>query len=87
MAAHVHGAGRISAALTGAPGAAVLACLALATTLPVSGEVRMLVAFLAVLPAAATASCLALLARSGTRAWAGSGLVAAFAATILVVLA
>jgi hypothetical protein len=82
--AHVHGAGRISAAVTGAPGAAVLASLALAAVLPVSGDLRLLVAMLAVLPAAATASCLALLARSAVRAWVGSALVAAVAAVVLV---
>lgn len=84
MAAHVHGAARIAAALTGAPGAAVLATLALAAVLPVSGDVRLLVALLAVLPAAATAACLALLARSGARAWVGSVLVAAVSAVVLV---
>ncbi|MFP2930121.1 hypothetical protein ACLESO_33975, partial [Pyxidicoccus sp. 3LG] len=62
----------------------VLASLALAAVLPVPGDVRLLVAILAVLPAAATAVCLALLARSGVRAWVGSVLVSAVAAAVLV---
>lgn len=82
--AHVHGPGRIAAALSGAPGAAVLATLALAAVLPVSGDARLLVAMLALLPAVATASCLALLARSARRAWGGSALVAAVAGVVLV---
>lgn len=82
--AHQHGAGRIAAAVTGAPGAAVLASLAVPAVLPVPADVRLLIAVLAVLPAAATAVCLALLARSAVRAWGVSAGVAAVATVVLV---
>ncbi|AEI64971.1 hypothetical protein [Corallococcus macrosporus] len=81
---HEHGAARISAAVTVAPAAAVLATLALAAVLPASLDVRYLLAYLVALPAMAAAACLALLARSGARAWAGSALVAVVSSVILV---
>jgi hypothetical protein len=73
----VHGAGRLSAAFLAAPAAALLATLAVAAALPARGDVRMLVGLLLAFPALAAAPCLALLARSGARAWLASGLVAA----------
>ncbi|MCE9672236.1 hypothetical protein LY474_30965 [Myxococcus stipitatus] len=82
--AHRHGVGRVSAAVLGAPAAAVLASLAAAAVLPVAEDVRWLVAVLGVLPAVATGSCLALLARSAPRAWVGSVLVAVVSAGVLV---
>ncbi|PTL84459.1 hypothetical protein [Vitiosangium sp. GDMCC 1.1324] len=81
---HEHGAGRISAAVSAAPGAAVLADLALATVLPLPGDIRLLVALLAAAPAIVLAVCLALLARSGPRAWLGSVVVGAASAAVLV---
>ncbi len=81
---HEHGAARIGAAVTVAPAAAVLATLALVAVLPATRDVRYLLAFLVALPAMVAASCLALLARSGARAWAGSALVAAVSSAVLV---
>lgn len=82
--AHVHGVGRLGAAIAAAPVAAGLATLALAALLPAGGDVRLLVALLGVLPAAAVAVCLALLARSAARAWLGCAGVSALAALVLV---
>lgn len=81
---HEHGAARISAAVTVAPAAAVLATLALVAVLPASVDVRYLLAFLVALPAMAAAACLALLARSGARAWVGSAVVAVVSSVVLV---
>ena len=78
------GAGRLSAALVGAPVAALLVALALAAGLPVRGEVRLLVAELLPFPLMAAGACAALLGRSGPRAWAGCALVSALAAAALV---
>ncbi len=84
MAAHVHGLGRISAALVAAPAAGLLASLAAAAVLPASPEIRLLTWALAGFPAAAAAPCFALLAKSGARAWAGSAVTAAAAGLALV---
>ncbi|AKQ63764.1 hypothetical protein A176_000676 [Myxococcus hansupus] len=81
---HEHGAARIGAAVTAAPAAAVLATLALMAVLPAARDARYLLAQLLALPAMVAATCFALLARSGTRAWVGSALVAAVSAAILV---
>ncbi|NVJ01282.1 hypothetical protein HV824_24645 [Myxococcus sp. AM009] len=81
---HQHGAARISAAVTVAPAAGVLATLALVAVLPASVDVRYLLAFLVALPAMATAACLALLARSGARAWVGAAAVAVVSSVVLV---
>ncbi|MCP3061303.1 hypothetical protein LXT21_21210 [Myxococcus sp. K38C18041901] len=82
--AHQHGAARICAALTAAPASAVLVSLALPAVLPVAGDVRLLLALLIVLPAVATGVCLALLSRSGARAWGGCALVCALSSLVLV---
>jgi hypothetical protein len=79
------GAGRISAALLGAPVAALLAAVALSTGVPADGEVRLLVGELAAFPLVIAASSAALLSRSGRRAWLGSAL-AALAAAVVVAL-
>lgn len=81
----VRDAGRISAAVIGAPAAAFLVALALAAGLPLRSEVRLLVAELAPFPLVVAGACVALLSRSGWRAWAGCALVAAFAAVVMVV--
>ncbi|WP_224243541.1 hypothetical protein [Hyalangium gracile] len=80
----VHGFGRISAAVSAAPVAAVLADLSLFGALPMPGEVRFLVALLAAAPAVVVAVCLALLARSWQRAWLGSAVVGAASVAVMV---
>jgi len=84
MAAHTITRGRMLAAIFAAPAAGLLATLAIAAVLPLAVEVKALVFALVGFPAAAAAPCLALLARSGARAWAGSAATAAAAALALV---
>lgn len=84
MAAHRHGAARIAAALSVAPAAACLFLFGLLALLPLPADVATLIGFLAVGPVACVASSLALLSWSGTRAWAGSTLVAALGTLALV---
>lgn len=75
--------GRTSAAVLGAPGAALLVAVALPAVIPASTDVRYLIACVAVVPLMATAPCLALLSRSATRAWTGSLVAAASAALVI----
>lgn len=81
---HEHGLGRISAAVSAAPAAAVLADLSLSGALPLPGDVRFLVALLAAAPAVVVAVCLALLAQSWQRAWLGSAVVGAASVAVMV---
>jgi hypothetical protein len=67
-----YGWGRLSAALLGAPGGALLVSLVLPKLVPASQDLRYLTACLVIVPAVIIASWLALTARSGLRAWAGS---------------
>jgi hypothetical protein len=82
--AHVHGVGRISAAVIGAPLAATLALLGLCALLPAGPDVRLLAFELGAVPAMVAGASAALLAASGRRAWLGSVAVAALAAIPLV---
>ena len=81
---HSHGVGRITAAIGAGPVAGVLATLALAGAMPAPGDVRYLIALVVALPAAVAGACLALLAKSGTRAWVGSLVVGAASSLALV---
>jgi len=85
MAVHVHGPGRITAAILGAPAAALVATLAICGALPFPGDAKLLAFTFAGLPAVALAPCAALLARSGTRAWIGVMSVFTAGAALLVV--
>lgn len=80
-------AGRVSAALLGAPAAAWLGVHALVVVAPVADDVRLLLGELALLPAVAVAACAALASRSGRRAWLGSCALFALAALVVGVLA
>jgi hypothetical protein len=83
---HTHGAGRITAAVLGAPVAAILATVAAAAGLPFDSDVRLLVAELATIPLMVVGACAALLSQSGLRAWAGCACVSALAAVVLVLV-
>jgi len=72
----LHGVGRITAAVLIAPVAGALLSVALPALVPLSSDVRYLVAIVAVVPAMTIAPWLALQARSALRAWAVSGGVA-----------
>ncbi|NTX16341.1 hypothetical protein HUA76_36785 [Myxococcus sp. CA056] len=71
------------AAVLGAPLAALLVSVALPAVVPASSDVRYLVACIVVIPLMAAAPCMALLARSAARAWAGV-LVASGAALLVL---
>lgn len=83
---HTHGAGRITAAVLGAPVAAILATVAAAAGLPFDSDVRLLVAELATVPLMVAGACAALLSQSGRRAWAGCACVSMLAAALLVLV-
>lgn len=84
MAVHSHGTGRITAALLMAPAASVVLLLGAVAVLPLPADVQTLIFFLGLAPAVTVASCLALLSRSGLRAWAGSATLAALGTLALV---
>lgn len=84
MAAHRHGAGRISAAIFMAPLAASLLLLALVTCLPIPRDLGTVTFFLGLAPGISIASSWALLSHSGARAWIGSATVAALGTLALV---
>ncbi|WP_370639991.1 hypothetical protein [Corallococcus sp. AS-1-12] len=73
----------VLAAAVGAPLAALLASLALSAVVPVSPDLRYLVACVAVAPLMAAAPCAALLARSEARAWAGVALTSCVSLLLL----
>ncbi len=75
--------GRIVAAALGAPAAALLFSVALPALVPASREARYLVAVSLVVPLMAGAPCLALLARSTRRAWAGIAVTATASLLVL----
>lgn len=77
------GVGRISAAVLGAPVAALLLSAALPALVPAPSDVRYFVACVAVAPATAAAPCFALLSKSAGRAWGGSLAVSALSALVL----
>lgn len=79
-----HGTGRVTAAIVGAPVAAILVTVAAAAGLPFDSDVRLALAELATLPLMIIGACAALLSRNGMRAWAGCALVSALAAAVLV---
>lgn len=68
-----YGAGRLTAAILGAPVAGMLVAVALPALVPTSSDLRYLAACIAVVPLMAGAPVLALSARTGARAWAGAG--------------
>lgn len=69
-------AGRAVAAFGAAPGATVLACLALARWLPVADPIRLLIAEVLVFPLGAVAILLVVAAPRRSMAWWGCGAVA-----------
>lgn len=79
----MHGAGRITAAIVGAPLAALLAAGAVPKLIPLSSDARYFVAVILVVPAMTVAPWFALSARSAVRAWSGSGLVGGLAAIVI----
>lgn len=81
---HTHGAARISAAIVGAPLAAVLVALALSAKIPAESDIRLLIGEISVFPLIIFGSCAALLSRSGLRAWGGCALAAALSLITLV---
>lgn len=78
------GLGRISAALLGAPSAALLVALVLGSVVPLSGELRLLLFTFVGWPAIALSPCLALIASNGARAWMGVAAVVAPCSALLV---
>ena len=78
-----YGWGRLSAAILGAPVAALLIALAVPKLLPTSSDLRYLAACVAIVPLMAGAPVLALSSRSGGRAWAGTGLASATALLVI----
>jgi hypothetical protein len=77
------GPGKITAALLGAPAAALLASLVLCSLLP-PPDWRLFLFVFAGLPAIAAAPCLVLLAKDGLRAWIGVAAVAIPCTLLLV---
>ncbi len=77
-----HSLSRIAAALVGAPAAAVVACAALGAVVP-GAAADMLFTEVAAYPVAVVASCFALVADSGRRAWIACVLVAAGGLAVL----
>lgn len=78
-----HGAGRLTAAAVGAPMAALLVALALPKLVPLSSDLRYLVATLLVVPAMVVAPWFALSSRSGRRAWAATGVTSLVALAVI----
>lgn len=67
-----YGAGRLSAALLGAPVGGMLVALVLPKIVPATQDLRYLAACIVIVPLFAAAPWFALAARSGARAWVGS---------------
>lgn len=65
----MHRVALVSAAVIGAPAAALLVTIAATTLMPGPPDVRLLTAMLAVFPAMAAGACLVVWRRDGVRAW------------------